>query len=107
MLNKHNLGEELGAPMIVLMAAALVGGVGSFVVLWPYGALAALLGAQFGLPGPHGGSVSGLAQGEGGAESECRVQPRLKRLRRRGLLRSADSKLQERTLTGAWRSLHR
>jgi hypothetical protein len=44
MLNKHNLGEELGAPMIVLMAAALVGGVGSFVVLWPYGAL----GAQFG-----------------------------------------------------------
>lgn len=34
--------------MIVLLAAALVGGLGSFVVLWPYGALAALLGAQFG-----------------------------------------------------------
>ena len=48
MVNKHNLGEELGAPMIVLMAAALVGGVGSFVVLWPYGAFAALLGAQVG-----------------------------------------------------------
>lgn len=34
--------------MIVLLAAALVGGLGSFVVLWPYGALAALLGAQLG-----------------------------------------------------------
>jgi hypothetical protein len=34
--------------MIVLLAAALVSGVVSFGVLWPYGALAALLGAQLG-----------------------------------------------------------
>ena len=34
--------------MIVLMPAALVGGLGSFGVLWPYGALAALPGAQLG-----------------------------------------------------------
>ena len=34
--------------MIVLLAAALVGGVVSFAVLWPYGALSALLGAQLG-----------------------------------------------------------
>ncbi len=34
--------------MIVLLAAALVGGLGSFVVLWPFGALAAFLGAQLG-----------------------------------------------------------
>ncbi len=34
--------------MIVLLAAALVGGVVSFAVLWPHGALAALLGAQLG-----------------------------------------------------------
>jgi hypothetical protein len=34
--------------MIVLLAATLVGGVVSFAVLCPYGALAALLGAQLG-----------------------------------------------------------
>jgi hypothetical protein len=34
--------------MIVLLAAALAGGLMSFAVLWPYGALAALLGAQLG-----------------------------------------------------------
>jgi hypothetical protein len=34
--------------MIVLLAAALVGGVGSFVALWSYGALAAVVGAQLG-----------------------------------------------------------
>jgi hypothetical protein len=34
--------------MIVLLAAAFIGGLGSFVALWPYGALAALLSAQFG-----------------------------------------------------------
>ncbi len=39
---------RVGAPMIVLMAAALLGGSMSFTVLWPYGALAALLGAQLG-----------------------------------------------------------
>ena len=32
--------------MIVLLAAALVGGLMGFVLLFPYGALAALLGAQ-------------------------------------------------------------
>jgi hypothetical protein len=40
--------EGSGALMIVLLAAALVGGLMSFAVLWPYGALAALVGAQFG-----------------------------------------------------------
>ena len=34
--------------MIVLLAAALVGGLVSFTALWPYGALAAILGAQLG-----------------------------------------------------------
>jgi hypothetical protein len=34
--------------MNVLLAAALVGGVMSFAVLWSYEALAALLGAQLG-----------------------------------------------------------
>ncbi len=34
--------------MILLLDAALVGGVVSFAVLWRYGALAALLGAQLG-----------------------------------------------------------
>ena len=34
--------------MIVLLAAALVGGLVSFVVLWPYGILTALIGAQLG-----------------------------------------------------------
>jgi hypothetical protein len=34
--------------MTVLSAAALVGGLFSFAVLWPYGALTALLGAQLG-----------------------------------------------------------
>ena len=38
----------VGAPMVVLMTAALVGGFISFVMLWPYGALAAFLGAQLG-----------------------------------------------------------
>ncbi len=33
--------------MIVLLAAALVSGVVSFAVLWPYGALGAQLGATF------------------------------------------------------------
>ena len=34
--------------MIVLLAAALVGGLVSFAVLWPYGILTALVGAQLG-----------------------------------------------------------
>ncbi len=34
--------------MIVLLVAALVGGVVSLAVLWPYGALTAFLGAQLG-----------------------------------------------------------
>ncbi len=34
--------------MIVLLAAALVGGVVSFAVLWPHGALAALVRVQLG-----------------------------------------------------------
>jgi hypothetical protein len=34
--------------MILLLAAALGGGVVSFTVLWPYGALIALVGAQLG-----------------------------------------------------------
>ena len=34
--------------MVVLLVAAFFGGSTSFAVLWPYGALAALLGAQFG-----------------------------------------------------------
>jgi hypothetical protein len=34
--------------MIVLLAAALVGGLLGFAVLWPYGAVTALLGAQLG-----------------------------------------------------------
>ena len=34
--------------MIVLLAAAVVGGVASFTMLWPYGVLTALLGAQLG-----------------------------------------------------------
>jgi hypothetical protein len=34
--------------MIVLLAAALLGGLFSFAVLWPYGALMALVGAQLG-----------------------------------------------------------
>jgi hypothetical protein len=34
--------------MIVLLATALIGGLFSFAVLWPYGALTALLGAQIG-----------------------------------------------------------
>ena len=35
-------------PMIALLFAAMVGGLLSFIVLWPYGALTALLGAQLG-----------------------------------------------------------
>ena len=34
--------------MIALMAAALVGGLGGFTMLWSYGALAAFIGAQLG-----------------------------------------------------------
>ena len=34
--------------MIVLLAAALLGGLLGFTVLWPYGAVTALLGAQLG-----------------------------------------------------------
>ena len=34
--------------MIVLSTAALLGGLFSFAVLWPYGALMALVGAQLG-----------------------------------------------------------
>ena len=34
--------------MIVLSAAALTGGLYSFAVLWPYGVLVALVGAQLG-----------------------------------------------------------
>ena len=34
--------------MIVLSTAALAGGLFSFAVLWPYGALTALVGAQLG-----------------------------------------------------------
>jgi hypothetical protein len=34
--------------MIVLLAAALVGGLLGFAVLWPYGAVTTLLGAQLG-----------------------------------------------------------
>ena len=34
--------------MIVLLTAALVGGLLSFIVLWPSGVLTALLGAQLG-----------------------------------------------------------
>jgi hypothetical protein len=34
--------------MIVLLAAAFVGGLLGFTVLWPYGAVTALLGAQLG-----------------------------------------------------------
>ena len=34
--------------MIVLSTAALLGGLLSFAVLWPYGALIALIGAQLG-----------------------------------------------------------
>ena len=34
--------------MIVLLAAALVGGSLGFTLLWPYGAVTALLGAQLG-----------------------------------------------------------
>ena len=34
--------------MIVLATAALLGGLLSFAVLWPYGALIALIGAQLG-----------------------------------------------------------
>ena len=40
--------EGVGAPMIVLLLAALVGGLVSFALLLPYGALTALLGAQLG-----------------------------------------------------------
>ena len=35
-------------PMIVLLMAGLVSGLLSFTVLWPYGALTALIGAQLG-----------------------------------------------------------
>jgi hypothetical protein len=34
--------------MIMLLAAALVGGLLGFTVLWPYGAVTAILGAQLG-----------------------------------------------------------
>ena len=34
--------------MIVLLAAALLGGLLGFTLLWPYGAVTALLGAQLG-----------------------------------------------------------
>jgi len=34
--------------MLVLLAAALLGGLLGFTVLWPYGAVTALLGAQLG-----------------------------------------------------------
>ncbi len=34
--------------MIVLLVAALVGGLLGFTVLWPYGAVTAILGAQLG-----------------------------------------------------------
>jgi hypothetical protein len=34
--------------MIILSTAALLGGLFSFAVLWPYGALMALVGAQLG-----------------------------------------------------------
>jgi hypothetical protein len=34
--------------MIMLLATSLTGGLFSFAVLWPYGALTALLGAQLG-----------------------------------------------------------
>ncbi len=34
--------------MIVLSTAALLGGLFSFALLWPYGALMALVGAQLG-----------------------------------------------------------
>jgi hypothetical protein len=43
--------------MIVLLAAALIGGLVTFVVLLPYGVLIALLGAPF------GGSFSTLIAG--------------------------------------------
>ncbi len=43
--------------MIVLLAAALSGGLVGFSGLWPYGALAALLGAQL------GASLSAVAAG--------------------------------------------
>jgi hypothetical protein len=36
------------ALMIVLMVAALVGGLVTFAMLWPYGVLIALMGAPFG-----------------------------------------------------------
>jgi hypothetical protein len=40
--------QKNGASMIVLLAAALIGGLVTFVALLPYGVLIALLGAPFG-----------------------------------------------------------
>ena len=57
--------------MILLLAAALGGGVVSFTVLWPHGALIALAGAQLGAThlDVHGKSASRLAASKGGADA--------------------------------------
>jgi membrane associated rhomboid family serine protease len=63
------------ALMIVLLAAALAGGLSMLAALWPYGAVAALTGASF------GGSVSALLAGLMLALLRARAR------RRRGLRR--------------------
>ncbi len=73
--------------MILLLAAALSGGVMSFAVLWPYGALTALVGAQLGATFLMfmGGLLLALRRAKVERTQERRVQTLLESLAERRL----------------------
>ena len=73
--------------MIVLSAAALIGGLFSFAVLWPYGALVALTGAQLGATFVMfmAGLLTAFRRAKTERTQERRVEVLLESLSQRGL----------------------
>ncbi len=73
--------------MIVLSAAALLGGLFSFAVLWPYGVLVALVGAQLGATFVMfmAGLLIAFQRAKAERTQERRVEALIKSLDQRGL----------------------
>ena len=73
--------------MIVLLAAALLGGLFGFAVLWPYGVLVALVGAQLGATFVMfmAGLLIAFQRAKAERTQERRVEALIKSLDQRGL----------------------